>query len=520
MVISLVLQLFPVVTKKFWADELATYAYSTAPIQWTEQLIHPADDRPPLFYLFVRFFTVLTQNEALLRLPGVLCSLGAVYILYRTLKPYSKKATWLLVFVFSFSVFRMEQSWQFRDYSILTLPLALSFYFLTRFVQELYEKNSYNMRYLYGLSAWLFFGCLINYIFAIFAISVISLLVIILLLYWHTKKEKFRWNILGAVIALQLPLLFTMTYYLLNQKVFIQFTNAWIPDVQPYAYLLLNAVFVGFSSNYYRLYKMDPNLLPGYSIITVCLIGFFLFCSYLLQKKQTITKPILKTLFYSGLYIYITGLIGTFLCELILGTNMFLVRTFFCSGAGLLLSFGIGLYIVLHHLVRNNYIWMSVYFISFLYICVFSLLYIDNFKPSYFNLKAAIAQLDGLQVIEERLQPEDQVIYLPSDLHILYPSYYWRNTPEKFTHMRLFMNLYADEIDKFPEQYKKTLDKNMRPFNNIPVNKHEGKIYLLNWDISGATYDRIETYCEEKTGAGFKIIYKQKERLYYVAVCE
>jgi len=518
--IGLLFQLFPVATKKFTTDELATYAFSTAPQNWTEQILHPADDRPPIFYLFARVCFLITQNEFLLRLPGILFSLLSVYIIYRIFKPYGKEISWIVVFLFTFSVLRMEQSWQFRDYSLLTVPFALVLYFFTRFIQRVYEKNVYDRWYIYGITLSIFFGCMVNYIFSLFSISVISLVLFVLLIHWHQKKEKPQWELLVRILILQLPLAIFLLLYIPNQIGVFKTLTSWIAIVEPYAYFLFNAVFTGLSSNYYRLYKVEPIILPGYVLITVGLIEFFLLCSYFLQKKRYQGKVLVKTLFYSGLYIYGATLCITLIAQKIVGANMILVRTFFCSGAGLLLSFGIGIYVLLTHLVKRQFLRISIYFVSFIYFCIFCLLYLDNFKPSQYNLKAAITELDGLQVIDNALQKEDQVIYLPSYFHALYPTYYWRNTPEKFSHMKLFMNLYTDEIEKFPKQYKMQLNMHMEQVKDIEYIEGEGKIYLLNWDVSGPLYDRIEAYCEKTKGAGFKIIYKQKDRLYYVAVCE
>lgn len=520
LVIGFLFQLFPVATRKFTTDELATYAFATAPQDWTEQILHPSDDRPPLFYLFAQVCLLVTQNEFLLRLPGILCSLIAVYILYRTFKPYGKEVTWIIVFLFTFSVLRMEQSWQFRDYSLLTLALASVLYFFTRFIEQVYETHLYNKRYIYGLTLSVFFGCMVNYIFSLFTISVISFLILTLCIYWRQQKEKLKWRFLSEIVALQIPLALLLVTYIPHQIEPFKTSSYWIKVVEPYAYFLLNAVFTGLSSNYYRLYKIEPIILPGYIIITVCLVGFFLLCWYFIKKDGYKEKLVIKTLFYSGLYIYIVTIGVTLITEKILGSNMFLVRTFFCAGAGLLLSFGIGIYILLTRVVKRHFVPVCIYFVSFVYFCIFCLLYIDNFKPSQYNLKAAISELDGLQIIDNAIQPEDQIIYLPSNLHVLYPTYYWRESPEKFSHMKLFMTLYGDEIEKFPLQYKTQLLTHMNKVQNVPFNEREGKIYLLNWDISGPLYDRIENYCEEKKGTGFKIIYKQKDRLYYVAVCE
>ncbi|MFZ2025049.1 MAG: hypothetical protein WAV51_02105 [Microgenomates group bacterium] len=517
-IIGLVLRLWPAYTRQFWEDELATYAFATSPYSWIEQLIRPADDRPPLFYLIIRLFTKFTQNEFLLRLPGILLSWFSVFITYKAIRRYSKKAAWFVTFILLFSLVRIEYSWQLRDYSILMVPTSLMLYFFTRFIEKLLGKGVMSKKDVYGLTISAFIGCMINYIFIIFTISLFSWIFIFVCRHWYTKKERVNWRFLAWSLGLQLPLVGTLLYYLSSQTQTIQETCGWIPKVSTYSYFLINAVFLGFSNNMYDLYSSDTALLRDNVILTVIILVFFIFCIYLLEKKKIAINSVIKVLFYSGIYVYVIGYIGTILCSHMLGVNMFLIRTFLRIGNMFLISFGIGVYIACKGIVKKKYISMSMLFASFMYFCVFIIMYFDWFTPSLFDFKTGIPERPGMKMVNDVWEPGDHVIYLPLYFEVLYPLYYWKDTPEKFSSLRLFMNIYVSDIDNFFVQYKQKISEDMKYTFYTPFNEKQGKIYLLNWNITGPEYEHIVRYCQETRNTEFKTIYRQSNM--YVAVCE
>jgi len=518
LVAGFIFRIYPAITRWFWEDELATYAFALAPYPWIEQLIRPMDDRPPLFYLFIRFMIKFTKQETMLRLPIILSSFMSCLIIYKSIQRYSKKAALIVLYLLLFSVFRIEYSWQLRDYGLLMLPTSIIFYLFSEYVTKLIKTNTISRPHLVGISVSAFIGCLINYIFVIYVVCKLLLIVIITLFYRYKHIKKIDWSFIPKLAIVQIPLIGTLSYYLLRQFSIIRATTGWIPEVSVYSYFLINAVFLGLSNNIYDLYSTNTALLPDYVIITIAISIFFGLCIFLLEKKKSVIDPTLRILFYSGLFIYVTGQILVFFCSWILGTDIFLIRTFLRIGTMYLISFGLGIYIIINALIRPKYVRTTIVFLSLIYFCIFLRFYIDWYAPSQKDLLGGIPLQGGLRKLTEIYEPGDQIIYIPIHYQILYPSYYWQNSPETGLSMQLFMKLYGADINQIEVAYRRLNDANAALVKtNIPYESN-GKIIMLNWNMSDNTVDRLHAYCRDVRNSTFTIVYKQIDM--YIAICK
>lgn len=80
--LALALRFFHLGAWSFWEDEALTILLARQSILRLISTVVSADVHPPLYFLLVKAFMIVGQNEFIVRLPSALCSTGAVAVLY------------------------------------------------------------------------------------------------------------------------------------------------------------------------------------------------------------------------------------------------------------------------------------------------------------------------------------------------------------------------------------------------------------------------------------------------------
>ncbi len=166
------------------------------------------DFHPPLYYFFMKFWSsIFGYSEVALRMPSVIFSLAAGYIVYKIGKLVKNEVTgtWACIF-FLFNPLIMYYSQEARMYMMLTCFLAASLYFFLRTMREkdMSLKNILLVNLFFFLSFFSFYG-------SIFFTSGIFI--------WLLLKKKYRLFFLihpGLWLAI----------FLLAPLLFLQFLNA------------------------------------------------------------------------------------------------------------------------------------------------------------------------------------------------------------------------------------------------------------------------------------------------------
>lgn len=510
-------RLYPAMTRVFWEDELATYAYATSPYPTVRQLIHPMDDRPPLFYLSVRLFTTFIYRDVYLRLPIVVLSLVSCFIMYRAVSLLNKRAGWIILFLMCFSLYRVEYSWQLRDYGFMSVFTSGAFYCLVVYLRTLLKNHRIQWNALYGMTTICFLGAMTNYVFLIFVICLLICVIVITSIWSYTRTKKIPWSFMGKLALLQLPLVISATYYLSYQLPYIKLANSWIPKASLYSYLLIQAVFLGFSNVFYDLYSTDTYY-TYYSVATgvfiAALFGYFI---YTLEKNKRAISSIIRIVFYSGIGMYVLGVIGVLITSTIIDTNLILIRTFLRIGTMLLVSYGLGLYIVVETIVKKTYVKRTIVLIGIIGIGLFSRLYIEWYRPTIVEFLNRVPRHYGLAKFDELYKPGDQVVFLPSYYNIIYPVYFWKYTPERFSSLEVYMDVYTPEAQYLSEPFK-LLRATYPQLISTYKNKPTGRVILLNWQDKNNEYWRLDEYCKDKKHSVFQNMYTQGDMS--ISVCD
>ncbi len=519
--LGLFLRLYPAFIKPFWEDELATFAFAKAPYSWLQQLIWPMDDRPPVFYLLVRLLTKITTNEFLLRLPFVLLASSISLIYYYGFKNISKHVAYIIFFLFTFSLVRVEYAWQLRDYSILGAVTAFSILLLLRYYDDLSNRSVINFSLLQRLSLLFLLGCLTNYIFVVFCLSTLTYIV------YFTYRKQFKNNVkkiipfVSKIVLYQMPTVLLLGLYLNRQFAIIKNTTEWIAKPNIASYFALNSILLGFDNNFYDLYQTTTKYIIHHVFINITLVAIFLFAIYIFSLKEYRRYKQLKEIFYMGLGIYISGFLVMLLIENILHINIFLVRTFMRLGAFLLISFGIAIYTIMTYLVKRKYIYVSICAILSLLFVIFAIEYNDWYEPNAKDLSTGIQLQPELTKLYEIYKPGDQIIYFPLHYQALYPLYYWRNKPDNLKSLALYQQLFGNETALFSSYQHQLLNNDLSHIANMPKENDYGKIIVLDWTYKSPPSwkkTKVLDFCRDNKNGTFSAVLEKHDVV--VSVCK
>jgi len=247
------------VDQSLWLDEattamaVKTYSFAQIMIQFS-----PFDFHPPLYYLLMKLWTIIFgYSEIALRMPSILFSLGAGWMIYKIggfglfRKSGSKNGAgfWATAF-FLFNPLIIYYSQEARMYSMVTFTVSASFYFLVQVLKADRLNRDFLLMNLFLILSFYTFYASIFYIAAVclflvikkwykiffltFAIWVLIFIIIYPLLYQQILNSREtltlipNWSsVLGNVSLknlLLIPLKFTsgrisfgpkMLYYLL-----------------------------------------------------------------------------------------------------------------------------------------------------------------------------------------------------------------------------------------------------------------------------------------------------------------
>lgn len=183
-----------------WNDEYVSWSISVIPLG--KEFLNGVFSQchMPLYYLYLKFFNLISSNDTFLRFSSVLPGIISIPIMYLVGKEKSKLCGYMCALFTALSSFLVYYSQEVRFYSLLFLFSALSVYFTLRTVKKPRKRN---------LS-----GLLISDFLIIFTHTIGFVYVFFNLLYVSFKIYKFykkfvrvSWLIAGIIIILASPFL-------------------------------------------------------------------------------------------------------------------------------------------------------------------------------------------------------------------------------------------------------------------------------------------------------------------------
>lgn len=425
------LRLYPLLTKSYIQDEMATLAFAQADYTILDHFLRPLDDRPWFYYLFIKGLYAIYPNTIFLRIISLCIGLTSVIVVYIALKKINIDIALLTVFLLLFSLSRIDYSWQIRDMSLLLLATSFLLLFGISLLQYFRKAGTWKRKHIILLSLPIIIGCLTNYIFIVFSISYIIFLCISL--FYFSRRIRTILVFLFHITLSLLPLILLLVWYLFGQAdtADILVSTRWIPKATVFTILSINSTLLGLTAYFDEFYQPTPDAFNQVLALNIGIVLFFVGTGIALFKKKFIaTSPLLRIYFCGGICIHIFSFLLVLGISHILHTNLILHRTFIRSGTLMLLSFVIGIYIWTKAIIRKKYQQLAIVRLAIVYLLLFIINFLSYYKIYDIHTLRFTAKGDIINAIERYYEQGDQIIFFPIHYQFLYIPFYYKNNPK------------------------------------------------------------------------------------------
>lgn len=504
-------RLYPLLTKMYIQDEMATLAFAQADYPIFDHFVYPLDDRPWFYYLFIKVVYSIYPNTLFLRVVSLCIGLLSIVVAYIAIKKIHEEIALLTVFLLLFSLSRIDYSWQIRDMSLLLLATSFLLLFGISFLQNVIKTGTWKQKHLILLTIPIAIGCLTNYIFIIFSISYMFFLCASLV--YLTKNFRTMVRFIFQITLTLLPLVLLLSWYLFGQSdtADILGSTSWIPEATFFTFLSINSTLLGLTAYFNEFYQPTPNEFNQVLGLNIGIVLFFFATSRaIFKKKLTDSSSLLRLYFFGGICVHLLSILLVLGVSHILNINLILHRTFIRSGTLILLSFAIGMYLWTKTAIRQKHQTMSVVCLSIVYVFIFVINFLSYYQIYDIHNIRFTAKGDIIDAIDRYYEKGDQIIFFPIHYQFLYIPFYYRNNPKYALSSKLaYMKMREYNLED------KILRKELASYSgNTPnTNKFNGKILFIeertifsdkpqglpdqNIDQNTQLYEDLKQYCVE-----------------------
>lgn len=214
LIFSFVLRLIGI-NQSLWLDEAISVNVAKLPIETIVSRFSIRDFHPPVYYWFLNIWIRLFGDQVwVMRLSSILFSLITVWLVYKIGKQIKDKKTglWAALLV-GINPLLIYFSQELRMYSLVTMWLVGSIYFLIKIIKKPNWKNILGFNIMTALSFVTFYG-------SIFLIGAEILYLIV-----NKKIKLMMLSVLGIILAIILiyPILSTQLQY--SQQALVEIGN-------------------------------------------------------------------------------------------------------------------------------------------------------------------------------------------------------------------------------------------------------------------------------------------------------
>jgi len=138
LILGTALRLININNYSLWYDELQSVAYARLPIPDIVQSVLQIDCHPPLYYIILHFFMLISSSDVFLRLSSVVFGVLGIFSVFMLAEKICKnvKISLLATLLIAISPYHIWYSQEIRMYSIGFLFASLSFYITYRILNE------------------------------------------------------------------------------------------------------------------------------------------------------------------------------------------------------------------------------------------------------------------------------------------------------------------------------------------------------------------------------------------------
>lgn len=368
LLLGVILKLIPIVRYDFWLDEQFSFYFATH-TDVVQQFIAPVDNRPPLYYLFVKVLASISTDKIFLRLPNIFFGVATSYVLFRFFVAKNQTVAWLLLFFSTFSLLLIENTWQLRDYSLLVFVTTLFILLLQKiyFSFVTHTEENWDFRAFLGLGL---VGSLLSQIFFIeFAAGMLTLG---LLLFFQRRKLQLKK--VGLLLGLAILIASSSLFYIVKQFSYTQGSLAWIGESHPADYLRIVTNISGLTADF------EDEVATSLRTLTIS-TGFMLTILLLAWLQISKSKNTELKVIYNFHLVWLLADLGLiWLAKVLLNQNIFISRYFSTFLIHFLLVMSISLTSIFKTFFKEKHkIWLTLFLIG--YLGYFLFLYTKTYNP-------------------------------------------------------------------------------------------------------------------------------------------
>lgn len=500
--IGIGLRSFLVWQQDFWEDELWSVHLARVIPDLRTQLMFPINDRPPLHFLIVRAFLMISDNYLWLRSLSLMSGIIMLIWLWKLFWKKSQFWSACVVLATCFSPFMIQFSWELPGYSLLmlvgTAMLALAIEWQDQILKTGWQEFKFSFSWLVRWFFWSCLGLLTNYAFLPFWVSFWFAV-------WVSQASFIKgfWSRAFKALMTQflviLPILSLCAYYLLaGQYIGIEQTTAWIAKPNLTAVLILISGLLGQTnflvSNFSNFISLNQ-LLDVYRGLGLGLFLIF-FGVIWLKKHQTNFSSI------QFFILKITGITLILNIGLIcfqsatLPASVFLPRYFVSLAVLSAVSIGTLMSVWLEQIKENQkIIWL---WLVALVIIGFG---IKDFLTQYgIYLEEPLLETPYRTMIKSLItsyRPGDQILFINQEHQTIFMSYYFNS--DRYSQAGLLEKYLVNEkISPLPAGAKLWVTYRDNKNHNLAENAHA--IRLIN---EFGPNNGVKTICQNQPQQAF-----------------
>ncbi len=423
MAAGLALRLGPFVHRDLWQDELFSVMYASKDYSVIYQILHPLDDRPPLFYLFVRAQLFVSSNKLFLRGPSLLSSMFVIWLLYIMLRKESKLTALTVAGMAAFSPFLIQYSWQVRDYGPMLAITALVIYLYYQHLTKISQNKPVRWREVAVITGLTLLGCLLNYSYFIYGLLLLLVITVFGFFFFRAQRTVFL-DYCKKLYLLRLPVYSIVIQYLLIQRSVIEGTTSWIPEFSWQALIGFLTTVGGLTFAFDAILPTDPYLHVRELIFLgmLAVVGLILFW----RNRHKLSKVLQMMTFVSTIVFFANILAMTTLGGIV-DTSLFLPNTFVSSAVLILVGAGVVLSEILQFLAQRW--WTLLLFGSLIGVAAawsFSTHYLERYPFIIGDSRVESYQsyTEVMDILHRIMTDRTQLVVLPFDVQDLIMEYY------------------------------------------------------------------------------------------------
>lgn len=474
--VGLYLRLGPFVHKDLWQDELYSINFASRDYSPILHILNPLDDRPPLYYLFVKAQLLISHDKLFLRLPSLLSSLAVMVIVFATFRKKHPQLALTLASIAAVSPFLIDFSWQVRDYGVMLAVTAGGFWLLYQQMQHIEQHQQVTWKSILAYAVLTLIGCLLNYIYFVYSSIVLVMIAILGLLFFQPNNLFFR-DYYKRLCLLHTPIFSIVAQYLLIQHHVISTTTDWIPT---FSWQALSGFFATAGGLTYAFDVISPDANDIYLsrtviVVAISLVGLLLF----FFRKQQYQKS-LQLLVYLSFSVFILTTLAMYVISEVTGMSLFLTKAFVPAAVFFMIGYGVSIYEIIKQFTR----WLPTAILGILFIGPISYYlsteYLNRYPALIGDERAAAHRYftEALDVVRPLLNDDTQLIILPHGMQPLIMDYYFFDQKHQLDRLASFIYTKVTNTD-VPLTH-------VRPF--IPMRKIVIMSTTIMFDTGGNHY--------------------------------